>query len=117
MDIPDTTPEALIDEFNLWITERRPEGATVFEATLLMMNLFARMRAALTLPELHTGVHRMLLQVEERLHDDEGLLNNEGERVPAVLAEQWRNMEGGSDIVKWLANPQVPDTVPEGWDV
>lgn len=112
MDIPDTQ---LLDEFEDWLLHRRPHGATVIEGTMLMMSLLARMRAALTLPELHAVVHNMLLKVEGRLQDGATVTQEDGTTVPFILAEQWREMEGGSEIVNWLADPSVPDTVPQDW--
>ena len=115
MEIPDK-PQ-LLREFDEWIFEQRPTGASVFEGTQLIMGLMIRLRQALTFPETHQALHLMMVRVEERLRDDDvTLIHPDGTRLPFVTAEKWRGIEGGHEMVTAINNPQIPDTVPEDWE-
>lgn len=108
-------PHDLLKEFDEWLFETRPNGATVYEGTLMIMSLLVRLRSAMTLPELHTGLHNMLQLVEKRLQANFDIVGSDGKQVPVILAEHWREDAQGQELLEWLKNPEVPDTFPEDW--
>ena len=115
MDIPEK-PKTLLAEFDNWLYHQRPEGASVYEGTQLIMGIMLRMRQALTFKEMHYALHKMIVYIEERLQDNAEWERPDGSRVPVVLAEQWRFIEGGADMLKDITKG-APDTIPEEWNV
>lgn len=108
-------PQDLLKEFDEWLYEARPNGATVYEGSLMIMSLLVRLRSAMTLPEVHVGLHNMLRLVELRLQANSDIMGPNGQPVPIILAEHWREDAKGQELLEWLKNPEVPDTFPEDW--
>lgn len=106
----------LVQQFDEWLAEQRPEGATLQEVGEVLLSCFARMRFALTLPELAEAVKALILMAEEAVQDP-----NFAERDPAtgklrprILAEHWKNIEGGYEMAM-QAQTAITDEDIEAW--
>jgi hypothetical protein len=117
MSIPQNEEEIpeLIGEFQKWLMEKRPKGGDVFELGGIIMSILAQMRSIMKFEELHAAMHNMLLMVEKTLRTVGTMIDPEGNTVPVILAEQWRDDDNGKELYEWLRNPTVPDEVPNDW--
>lgn len=118
MSIPEEAPQKqdLLEAFDWWIYEQRPNGANIMEGSAIMMGLMLRMRQALTFQEVHNLLHQQIVKVEERIKNGATLRGMDGSQIPFVTAEMWRNLEGGHDMIAAVNNPDIPDVVPEEWE-
>jgi len=120
MDIPitsDEKPELVVD-FQEWLIGQRPEGGNVIELAGIIMSVMAQMRSVLLFSELHATAHNMLTMVENALRTHVDTVTPDGEKIPVILAEYWRDEEDGSALYDFLRDPSpnIPDTIPEDWD-
>lgn len=110
---PDTSPYS--PAFVEWVESVRSEfgGPDVVDFVSIVLNVLASMRGALFYEELHKLMHEMLMYVEE-------ILQERGD----IVAEHWRNMDGGYEMYVAAHAQPVPDdisglvdTLPDDYDL
>lgn len=92
--------------FQRWLieftTELGKEGPDVVDLTIIIMNCMAKMRGVLYPHELSAAMHNALHFLEANLPD-----------AGAVLAEHWRELEGGYELYQQANSEAAPDDISE----
>lgn len=81
----------------------------VAEYGMMMYVIMGRIRQALYFPETAAYTIRMLQLTEKALQD----MQESGE--PIIVAEHWREMEDGKEMMADLIKGLPADTIPEDW--
>ena len=82
-------------------------NVAVQDILMLIRNLMARSRAALTFDQLHAWVHKLVQDAEYMLQTGIAFVTEDGDPVNMMLAEE-REATGETEF-------GVPDTIPEDW--
>lgn len=104
----------LVQDFDDWLTEQRPDGASLLEMSEIVISCYGRMRFAQTLPQLHKTSHALLAYVEWALQNTDELDPVTKKPRPRVLAEHWQEVEGGYELAR-MAQGQITDEDIDVW--
>lgn len=106
----------LVEDFDEWLSEARPDGASLIEVGQILMSIFARIRFLQTFPELTASVKQILLWTEQSIQQGADEIDPDTrESRPRVLAEHWRDIEGGFEMAQQAAFQHITDEDIQKW--
>ena len=98
----------LAEEMDRWLAEKMAAGEVKgADMVLMLLTLFVRLRAVLTVEELQSWTIQMAMTAEMRLQEGRAFHDEDGNSVNMLTAEERKEL--GVEAL------DLPDGVPEEW--
>lgn len=102
-------------EFEDWLNEKAvtPPGVTVYDLDMMQVIIGIRLRSVFTYAELHQRAHGVLQFAEHILQSPDGMVDDNGNVVPPLLAENFQGSREDHAAMLNISNAQVTDEALE----